>query len=338
MENYRPGETITEWVCTGTECSAPTESLDGLDNGVSRGPYTQPNLFATLNTGSMRNRRSGLRRETNVKACFLTPHPALRSYILRYVYCEIGVPGLWTGQEVAPPGCSVMCVTCRGVEHLQRINDRPARRYESVILVGQNTSYKRVYLFDRLNYFYVIFRPCGAYRLLGIHQGECFDASVNLTDLLGSSARRFEEELADQPRAEAVKSSVDRFFLEQKALRRESPDIVRLSRAVEAIRRRSGRGPGLIDAICAEHGFSISRLERKMKIAVGVGPKMFQRISRFNACLRFMAARNCGDWRQTAYRFGYYDQSHFIKEFRFFYGRTPTQHSPDDWLLSNMAR
>lgn len=54
---------------------------------------------------------------------------------------------------------------------------------------------------------------------------------------------------------------------------------------------------------------------------VGMAPKRYARIVRLNALLKEVSSSN---WADLAARFGYYDQPHFVREFREFSGTTPT--------------
>ena len=63
-------------------------------------------------------------------------------------------------------------------------------------------------------------------------------------------------------------------------------------------------------------GFSKRMLEIKFKKMLGITPKRFARIERFNACFKNESSSDFS---------GYYDQSHMIKEFKTFTGLTPTE-------------
>jgi AraC-like DNA-binding protein len=58
---------------------------------------------------------------------------------------------------------------------------------------------------------------------------------------------------------------------------------------------------------------------------VGVSPKLFARIARFEAALDRMARLPQGSWTEVAHRFGYYDQMHMVHDFSRFTGETPTR-------------
>lgn len=66
-------------------------------------------------------------------------------------------------------------------------------------------------------------------------------------------------------------------------------------------------------------------LERKFKYEVGVSPKMFIRIKRFQNALDQIRQQKFESLSQTAYEHFYYDQSHYISDFKKFAGTTPKQ-------------
>lgn len=77
-----------------------------------------------------------------------------------------------------------------------------------------------------------------------------------------------------------------------------------------------------INRISNQYSLSLRQFERKFKKMTGFAPKHFHRISRFekatNTCLQ-----NNLKMTDIAYHFGYYDQAHFIKDFKQFSGLTP---------------
>ena len=55
-----------------------------------------------------------------------------------------------------------------------------------------------------------------------------------------------------------------------------------------------------------------------------MSPKMFARLTRFSKAYRLRERDVALTWTDIAYRCGYYDQMHFIKDFKFFAGVTPS--------------
>lgn len=71
-------------------------------------------------------------------------------------------------------------------------------------------------------------------------------------------------------------------------------------------------------------GYSYFTLERYYKNETGLTPKGFQTLRRFKRAIRELQTTKNTDWQYYVNQFGYYDQSHFIKEIKRYTGRTPS--------------
>ncbi|WP_422857779.1 helix-turn-helix domain-containing protein [Flagellimonas sp. S174] len=71
-------------------------------------------------------------------------------------------------------------------------------------------------------------------------------------------------------------------------------------------------------------GYSYSTLERYFKKETGLTPKAFQTLQRFKKVLRELSTTKNQDWQHYVLQYGYYDQSHFIKEMKRFTGHSPS--------------
>lgn len=67
-------------------------------------------------------------------------------------------------------------------------------------------------------------------------------------------------------------------------------------------------------------------LERYFASHIGLSPKKYARICRFNAVKEALDKNPSRDWHEMIYSFGYFDKSHFIKEFKTLSGKTPGQY------------
>jgi AraC-like DNA-binding protein len=79
-----------------------------------------------------------------------------------------------------------------------------------------------------------------------------------------------------------------------------------------------------IDAVAERIGVSSKRLVERFKAAVGLPPKRYCRILRFQRALASAERGRELDWTRIAVDCGYFDQAHFIHDFRSFAGITPT--------------
>jgi transcriptional regulator GlxA family with amidase domain len=95
----------------------------------------------------------------------------------------------------------------------------------------------------------------------------------------------------------------------------------------------STRGRKRIDSLVADLNVSSRRLERSFLTHVGMSPKLFSRLVRFDRAVRDLAARGETPWSQFALAHGYSDQAHFINEFKEFAGVTPVEFEGESGTL-----
>ena len=75
-------------------------------------------------------------------------------------------------------------------------------------------------------------------------------------------------------------------------------------------------------------GYSPKRFIKLFEDYVGLTPKVFCRVLRFQAVLDRITAQKAVDWAKVAVDCGYFDQSHLIRDFREFSGISPSQYRP----------
>ncbi len=94
---------------------------------------------------------------------------------------------------------------------------------------------------------------------------------------------------------------------------------------------------GLIKITDLEEQFHLSRrwLEKQFSEQVGMSPKDFARITRFNALIIEVKKGSSVSWLDMIDKFGYYDQSHLIRDFHYFTGQSPTEFFKDSDKLKN---
>ena len=160
----------------------------------------------------------------------------------------------------------------------------------------------------------VRFTPQGAARL-GVPAAELAGRSVPLDELIPRvRAREVTERIAAAPDDASRVATVERFLQDLPFAR----DPV-VTRAVELLSDPNA-SPSLA-AIAAEVALSERQLERRFFLRVGTTPKRFARLARFQRAVSLMDfAPGLAAVAQDA---GYYDQSHFVREFRAFAGTAP---------------
>ena len=86
--------------------------------------------------------------------------------------------------------------------------------------------------------------------------------------------------------------------------------------------RRRIRGQGADQLLTGVRGAQ-RQFERRFQYQVGMRPKLYARIARFEAALDAKARARNKSWTEIAHEFGYHDQMHLVHDFGQFSGETP---------------
>jgi AraC-like DNA-binding protein len=160
----------------------------------------------------------------------------------------------------------------------------------------------------------------GAQRaVLGASASDLAGHVLALEDLWGATAtQRLFERLADAPNTISAAAILDRTIAERLANGAGKLSGTRL--ALEAAERLTSAG---VHSVATALGVSERQLRRLFHEIIGVSPKQFAMLTRFERALRAARARLPRNWASIAASSGYYDQAHLIAEFRRIANATP---------------
>lgn len=115
-----------------------------------------------------------------------------------------------------------------------------------------------------------------------------------------------------------------------------TPEAALIQRAVQRIDHANGLLP--VNQLTDGLYITERSLERRFEQVMGIGPKQFSRIVRLQHCLKLHRQRPTLSLTELAYSAGYYDQSHFIREFGQLAGITPKQYEANtNRLAANLT-
>jgi len=160
------------------------------------------------------------------------------------------------------------------------------------------------------------FRPGQAAHFIAAHAAELLDRDGDFSTLtrLGELAERVAEAHTEEARRAATSSALLR------ADARTRPALARLDHALTMLRNTHGEIS--VTALAARSGWSERQLERCFLERVGIGPKRFARVVRFERALT-LARDGRLSQAQVAAHAGYADEPHLLREFRVLAGLTP---------------
>jgi AraC-like DNA-binding protein len=221
-------------------------------------------------------------------------------------------------EQLMASGCAQMCFNLGDAFTLERESSRTPMRAPAY-LGGAWTVPGRMRLGRRVEMLGVMFRPGRTGAFFRLPADELTDRFTPLDDLWGAGGRALERELCELPTTVARIGRLEGELLRRLAASQAQDD--RCARIAEFIRRQ--RGIVAVATLCQASGLSRQHLAREFRARVGVSPKRFARVARFEALMARAYSGPERDWAAAAAECGYYDQAHLIAEFKAFTGMSP---------------
>lgn len=177
----------------------------------------------------------------------------------------------------------------------------------------------------------VVFHPGGAFPFLQPPASEFRDLDTALGDVWNHDSARLRERILESPSIRCRFAIIENFLLDR--LRRATLTHPAVEYAVSEL-DRGGPAASVTD-VAGRIGLSSRRFQQIFNEQVGLAPKLFHRVRRFQRLLRTVHKRPQIDWADVALDCGYYDQAHFNHDFREFSGLNPTAYAASNLLHHN---
>lgn len=173
-------------------------------------------------------------------------------------------------------------------------------------------------------------KPAGIAQLFGIPMSELNDKVVPLDSILQSEFEKVSELLLSKTSYKKKATLLDTFFSELVPAISENDLLT--NKCLDLIFSKNGLIS--ISELTEEISVNERKLERLFKKSIGLSPKFYSRIIRFNYIFQLVQDQTMS-WSEIAQLSGFYDQSHFISNFQEFSGEDPTKYFFEDENFAN---
>ncbi|SFG80337.1 helix-turn-helix domain-containing protein [Pedobacter insulae] len=179
------------------------------------------------------------------------------------------------------------------------------------------------------SHFGVSFNPFALTEIFKVAPNLVVNQNVDLNDL---GYTNLLSKLADAKCHARRIEIMCRFVEDQTTYKRiVNPDVIQIVLNNELVEQR--------DLFNLQKKYKVTErtMERLFKSAIGVSPKTFQRLARFEKTLALLKSHDYNNSANVGYLLDYTDQSHFIKDFKQFTNITPAQFRRNNFLLSESS-
>ncbi|TKC63585.1 AraC family transcriptional regulator [Pedobacter hiemivivus] len=166
----------------------------------------------------------------------------------------------------------------------------------------------------------ICFHPGMAHKFIQVPMHTLSNTTIDLTDIWGCTAAEIEDKMA------GCSNNEERVGLVQKHLFKKlvnSKDDLQLAYCLKQAQLSGRLIP--VGRLVSNTGLSQRHLSRKFQDYVGLSPKEYLRVSRFILSLDHLKRYPVFSLTEVAYKSGYYDQAHFIRDYKDYTGCTPRE-------------
>ena len=249
-----------------------------------------------------------------------TPRPELREFVRVYAQREITCEGAGFAQANTAVLEQVLAFELKD----RMVLDFPDGR--SKPCPGINAWGSLTYPFGGSRFsghilgFAIFLRPFASWQLFRIPPCAIANIHCDGADLLGRGMQDLWSMLAESATFAERVQVIEKYLLPLAAQARTRTSIMK---SAQHICHR--KGAARIDKLAFDTSLSVRQYERRFAEEMGLSPKLFARITRFQMAFDAKRVAPSRSWLSVAHEFGYFDQMHMIRDFQDLGGDAPSQ-------------
>lgn len=259
------------------------------------------------------------------------PSPALAAFIKCFWSLKAPAVPNPEKQRIVPDGCMELIFHCGDL--YQQYMPGGHRILQPVSFVfGQITAPLEISPTGKSDILAARFHPDGFEPFTSVPVSEMENKAVALKDLFGEEGHQLEVQVL------AAMDHLDRIqLIEQFFIRKlRSPETLeRLIRSgIELMHKFNGQVS--VNSLAGLLNINRRQLERKFSTTIGISPKQLSKIIRLQSAIKMLEQKQFTNLTSLAYANGYFDQAHFIKDFKELTGMSPKKFYTDSLKMSSL--
>jgi AraC-like DNA-binding protein len=260
----------------------------------------------------------------------LPPCEQLQPYVQCYWVLEHFANPHGTTERILPDGTTELLFHF-GHLYKQLINGKIQTQPRS-FFYGQLQHFIEVQPAGSTGIIGVRFKPHGFSAFTSLQASELTHQKIHVSTLFGAKGNQLEEQIYSATSNQERISLLRHFLIQQ--LKPIPAQNALLTHSIELIQRSAGQLS--IGTIAQECSIGYKAMERLYQSKVGLSPKQYARIIRFQSLFKHYSSSSVNNFTELAYAAGYYDQAHFIRDFKHFSGVSPATYFNGTNTLSDL--
>lgn len=249
------------------------------------------------------------------------PHKDLDSIVKYYWTLEVPFDPKNQKQKIVPDGCIEMTFNF-GDKIKRYTSETDFILHPNAMVMGQRTKSYFILPVGNVDTFAICFYPIGFVNFVTTPLENLVDKETPISELFDEGkARELERRMTQATNTQHRISIIESFLLEKLNEKNTISTIVKST--VDALLNTNGTTP--INAILKDDISKRRQLERHFKKQIGISPKQLSKAIRLQTTLNLMLNKKSETLTDIAYESDYFDQNHFIKDFKELVGVTPKE-------------
>lgn len=223
-------------------------------------------------------------------------------------------------ERVLPDGCIELIINFQE-PFKQYSGNEKFEKQSSAFIVGQIKNYKLLKPSCNFDMIGIRFKPAGAFKFFDLPLDEISFQTVDAELIWGRDIKELQAKMYETNLSRRI-FLLENFLLEKVLSNKTNNKVIESS--LNLI--NNNNSIFTVENLAAKLEINKRQLERNFKQFVGIPPKTFLKIRRLQNVFKHIRNNKRVDWITLSYISGYYDQSHFINDFREFSGMNPSEY------------
>lgn len=257
------------------------------------------------------------------------PDKNLASIVKFYWTLEVPFDPKNKKQKIVPDGCIEMTFNF-GDKIKRYTSENDFILHPNTMVMGQRTKSYYILPVGNVDTFAICFYPLGFTNFVKTTLENLVDKEIPIAELFGQGeANELEQQMIQAINTQQRINIIEKFLLKKFNLKNTINNIVRST--VDALLMSNGTTP--INIILKDNISKRRQIERHFKKQIGISPKQLCKAIRLQTTLQLLLNKESETLTDIAYESEYFDQSHFIKDFKELVGVTPKDFLDNENML-----